>query len=385
MILNSDKPRIVHYVRAATGSVIKLPLQFLQLFTGSKSFRDNPILGSWLLNRMGLHVARVIVAAVVTRFRFLCLQGFAASEHRATYLRDGYLKIENFLPLEEFESLKNELQAVDGEVRQCVQGDTLTQRILLDDNSLSTLPGCTSLLADRAFSRLLRYTASRNTSPIYYLQCIRSNAVDGEQDPQRNLHSDTFHSTMKAWLFLDDVSDRNGPFTYVPGSQRLTLKRLKWEYHQSLSGSRLKDSYGARGSLRIDEKDLPGLGLQQPVAFKVPANTLIIGDTHGFHRRGAATEVSSRMELWAFSRTNPFNPWPGLNIDLYRRLSHYAIKKYLLQQDKKANRKGMRASWHRVANDTMHRDTMHRVENPQQPEVLPVSSGAGKADSAEVA
>jgi len=120
-------------------------------------------------------------------------------------------------------------------------------------------------------------------------------------------------------------------------------------------GSRLKNSYGARGSLRIDEAELSSLGLPQPVAFKVPSNTLIIGDTHGFHRRGEATQVSSRMELWAFSRTNPFNPWPGLNIDWYRQVSHFAIKKYLSAQDKKAQKKGMRASWHLVPSDTMQR------------------------------
>ena len=350
-------PDSAHYISKVV-SLLKLPLQCLQLFTGSKSFRDNPILGSWILNLAGLHVARVIAAAAVTRFRFLCLSGFASREQRTSYLRDGFLKIENFLPLEEFEQLKNELKGVDGDVRQCVQGDTLTQRILLDDATLDGLPACSGLLADQTFGRLMRFTAARNTSPVYYLQCIRSNAIDGAQDPQRNLHSDTFHSTMKAWLFLDNVTDENGPFTYVPGSHRLTFKRLKWEYQQSLSGSRLKDSYGARGSLRIDESALPELGLPQPLAFRVPSNTLIVADTHGFHRRGEATHVSSRMEIWAFSRTNPFNLWPGLNIDWYRQISHYAIKKYLEIQDKKAQRKGMRSSWHRVATNTMKR-TVH--------------------------
>ena len=349
MTRNPDSARYISRVV----SLLKLPLHCLQLFTGCKSFRDNPILGSWILNLAGLHVARVFVAAAVTRFRFLCLSCFASREQRTSYLRDGFLKIENFLPPEEFEKLKNEVKGVDGDVRQCVQGDTLTQRILLDDSTLDRLPACSSLLADQTFSRLMRFAAARNTSPVYYLQCIRSNAIEGAPDPQRNLHSDTFHSTMKAWLFLDNVTDENGPFTYVPGSHRLSFKRLKWEYQQSLSGSRLKDSYGARGSLRIDESELPELGLPQPLAFRVPSNTLIVGDTHGFHRRGVATQVSSRMEIWAFSRTNPFNPWPGLNIDRYRQISHYVIKKYLEIQDKKAQRKGMRSSWHRVATNTM--------------------------------
>jgi len=215
MFRSPGKSLYVRNIAVQVVSLLKVPVQCLQVFTGCKSFRDNPILGSWLLNLLGLHVFRVITAAVVTRFRFFCLSGFATREQRENYLRDGFLKIENFLPAAEFDNLKSELESVQGEVRQCVQGDTLTQRILLDDSSLDMLPSCRQLLVDRTFGRLMRYTSSRNTSPVYYLQCIRSNAVDGVADPQRNLHSDTFHSTMKAWLFLDNVTDENGPFTYV--------------------------------------------------------------------------------------------------------------------------------------------------------------------------
>ena len=167
MILKSDKIHLLRKALAAAGLALKLPLQVLQLFSGSKSFRDNPILGSWLLNRMGLHVARVVIAAGVTRFRFLCLRGFVSNEQRVKFLRDGYIKIENFLPVEEFANLKKEVATVDGDVRQCVQGDTLTQRILLDDESLEALPGCKSLLASKTFGRLMRFTASKNTCLLY--------------------------------------------------------------------------------------------------------------------------------------------------------------------------------------------------------------------------
>ena len=51
--------------------------------------------------------------------------------------------------------------------------------------------------------------------------CLR-HACDGPPDPQTALHADTFHPTVKAWLFLTDVAADAGPFTYVPGSHRLT-------------------------------------------------------------------------------------------------------------------------------------------------------------------
>ncbi len=335
-------------------AVLKFPVYLAQIFTGAKSFSANPVIGNRVLNVMGLHVFRTVLAAAVTRFRFLCLRNFIGPGQRAAFHRDGYILVKNYLPDEEFTALNTEIRSLKGEVRECVQGDTLTHRILLTDKVLSALPACRRLLSSAGFGKLLKYAASRNSSPIYYVQSIKSNVVDGAPDPQRTLHSDTFHSTMKAWLFLDDVSDRNGPFTYVSGSQRLTLKRLLWEYRNSVKGSTLENSYAARGSLRVTDDDLGEMGLEQPTVFKVPANTLVIANTNGFHRRGAATEASNRLEIWAYSRTNPFNPVPGFDLSLYKKLSHFAIERYLARKDKIAAKNGSVASWHLVDENALH-------------------------------
>ena len=200
------------------------------------------------------------------------------------------------------------------------------------------------------------------------MQNVKSNARDADADPQRHLHSDTFHATMKAWLFLDDVGDHNGPFTYVAGSHKLTWQRLKWEYHKSVEGSSQANSYGSRGSLRVADDELEAMGMPAPSLFKVPANTLVIADTHGFHRRGAASEKSSRLEIWAYSRANPFNPLIGFNLQWYNKLSHKVIDKYLKRQDRIAAAKGMRASWHLIDSSEMFGNTVKMTDaaNDQQ-------------------
>ena len=38
--------------------IIRAPLWLAQLVTGAKSFRDNPVIGSYRLNQMGLHALR---------------------------------------------------------------------------------------------------------------------------------------------------------------------------------------------------------------------------------------------------------------------------------------------------------------------------------------
>ena len=89
-----------HLTRILT--VLKYPIYAAQIFTGAKSFKANPIIGSRRLNRLGLHVFRVVLAAGVARIRYLCLSPFASREHRKAFLRDGFLVIPNYLPSDEF-------------------------------------------------------------------------------------------------------------------------------------------------------------------------------------------------------------------------------------------------------------------------------------------
>ena len=65
---------------------------------------------------------------------------------------------------------------------------------------------------------------------------------------QRALHRDTFHSAIKLWLFLEDVTDADGPFEYVPGSHRMTRARYHWEHRKA----RVAADKRLGGSFRID-------------------------------------------------------------------------------------------------------------------------------------
>jgi hypothetical protein len=55
------------------------------------------------------------------------------------------------------------------------------------------------------------------------------------------------------------------------------------------------------------------MGLPPPVALAVPANTLVVADTFGFHARGPSVRPTRRVEIWAYGRRNPFLPWTGLD------------------------------------------------------------------------
>jgi Phytanoyl-CoA dioxygenase (PhyH) len=169
------------------------------------------------------------------------------------------------------------------------------------------------LLRDPEWRGLVRYVGSRDAAPVVWIQSLLRHACDGPPDPQTALHADTFHPTMKAWLFLTEVAEDAGPFTYVPGSHRLTPARLDWERRMSLKARQAPDKDTREGSFRIGIGELAGLGLPPPRAFAVPTNTLVVADTFGFHARGPSIGRSLRVEIFAYGRRSPFLPWTGLD------------------------------------------------------------------------
>ena len=63
----------------------------------------------------------------------------------------------------------------------------------------------------------------------------------------------------------------------------------------------------------IAPETLAALGLPPPQAIAVPSNTLVVADTFGFHARGPSALPTTRVEIWAMARRNPFLPWAGFD------------------------------------------------------------------------
>lgn len=326
---------------------VKAPWWLVSLASSSSSFIDNPILGSQFFNELGLHAKRVTLAAQLTAQRRQSLAHCISADDKAFFHENGFVIKENFLATADFEGLQRELLAREFEARETLQGDTVTRRIALDGSVLTDLPHTRQLLQNPVWRGLLAYIGSFNAQPLIYLQAILSNVRVHRPDPQTSLHADTFHSSVKAWLFLTDVAEDEGPFVYVPGSHRLTPERLAWERKRSLNAAS-SDRMSARGSLRIREKELKALGLPAPKLFAVKKNTLVVADTFGFHARGPSVRPSTRVELWAFSRRNPFLPLTGFDPLKLPVLQDHVIPLYWWGLDQMEARGWRRNPWRRV-------------------------------------
>jgi hypothetical protein len=289
-----------------------MPFWMAQVFSQEKFFARNPIIGNLWLNEHGLHTARVAVAYRLAQARRRRLARLIPEDDRRHFDRDGFIVKRDFLPAHIFEALAAQVRALRAPAREMAEGDTITRHIALDPGVLDKVPGVRHLLGSE-YRNLISYAGSSAAMPMVYLQTILSSARAGTPDPQTDLHTDTFHPTAKAWLFLTDVAADAMPFVYVPGSHILTPQRLAWEHRMAVAASGGSSQDPSKLVRAIAPDTLAALGLPPPRVIAVPANTLVVADTFGFHARGPSARPTTRVEIWAMGRRNPFLPWAGLD------------------------------------------------------------------------
>ena len=228
-------------------------------------------------------------------------------EDRAAFDRDGFVAKRNFLDPETFARLKEQTLNYQARPARWCRATRSRGGSPSMARPAARCREVDALLRRKDWSGLMRYVGSyRSGTALLCPDHPVSHVKDAAPDPQTNFHADTFHPSVKAWFFLTDVAEDEGPFCYVPGSHRLTPERIAWEREMSIGAADHSDRYSARGSFRASAADLERMKLPKPVAFAVPANTLVVGDTVGFHARGFSARPSRRVEIWAYGRRNPF-------------------------------------------------------------------------------
>lgn len=304
-------------LRARLRQTLLMPFWIAQVATQEKFFARNPVIGSRRLNERGLHTARTQIAHRLAAGRRARLAGRLDPADRAAFDRDGFIVKQDFLPSPVFRDLVAQVKACRAPAREMVEGDTVTRHIALDAEVLNQVPAARTLIGMPLYRDLIFYAGSFAAAPMIYIQTILSGVRNGPTDPQTDLHTDTFHPTVKAWLFLNDVEADSMPFVYVRGSHRLTEERLDWERRMSIAASRKAGDDYRRGEPQliraVSRADLAAMRLPEPSSIAVPANTLVVADTFGFHARGSSARPTQRVEIWAFGRRNPFLPWSGLD------------------------------------------------------------------------
>lgn len=300
------------------------------ILSTTKSFSD-PWVGHRALNLAGLHPLRMLIADACQKVRARATP--VPERWRATISTlhaEGVVAVNDVLAPDAFRAAQREAAAeIERTLRlfpprenrapkasrrkeffepgnyDLFDGGTLNRFLAL---APERLPLTASFVGSDDIMGLYGSILHEETRPaMVQLQYLRHDRID-VVDPQKSLHRDTFHPVFKWWFFFDPVTPENGPFEYVIGSHKATMARLAWEYRRSLAETAKGGLTG--GSFRIRPEELARLDLPQATPFCLPANSLLIANTRGFHRRGAARQGAVRTALHGGRRPNPFRLRP---------------------------------------------------------------------------
>lgn len=231
-----------------------------------------------------------------------------AHERAASYLSNvmldsGIAKFENFLGAE----LAKEIEA---EILDSTVKDGRKTHTLLVNRSGPSFRAKEKLwsVVKGFYHERMTERVERVFSDQTYLQHIKNEPDDG--DDQKVFHSDTFFPCVKFWYFPAKVEINEGPFWYVPYSAKLTPELVKWHEDRV---AELKDGRASawrgtghrEGSFRIGQQEIRSLGLMEaPVC--VEADTLVVANVFGFHKRGDVDKPTHRVSIHGSIRLSPF-------------------------------------------------------------------------------
>lgn len=258
-----------------------------------------------LLNVLGVQVVRTVAARVMYNIRPVSVDPLIR-DRIAELRREGVTVWPDFLPREAFDAVRCEFLAILDLARTGVRDEQhgRNRLELMDVLELGErLPATCSVLAASPLLMLLEAAEKRPLKSLRAnatLERLVQGAGNGDPDPQVRLHSDAFYNTHKAWLYLTDVTPDAAPLVYVRRSHRVTAALLGHAYRASYRFTRGDDH-----SRRISAEEVSDGGLHETV-FTCGANTLVVANTCGYHRRLDGRPGATRDALHVSLRANPF-------------------------------------------------------------------------------
>jgi len=303
-------------------------MSVFELLSRKKSFASRWI-GNPYLNRWGLHKARIGLSNTCLGLRRL--QCLTHPEYYQKFLDDGVVAIPDFLAEATFAALKAEAlqhfkmaeaespltaharsqgfgqkQDIKGGFDR-FDGGTLNRFLKISE---AQTPNCFDFSNQLGLRQLYGKSAGTRASVNkFWLYQTMHGDEQGNPDDQKLTHRDTFHSAVKLWFFVEDVTPEQGPLEYSIGSHKMTPERMQWEYNKSIFASSEQAGMRKGGAFRAGAVDMEIMGYGPLTPLPVKANTLVLADIRGFHRRGPAKAGSQRFGIYANFRPHPFSPF----------------------------------------------------------------------------
>lgn len=157
------------------------------------------------------------------------------------------------------------------------------------------------LIANDKFINLMQMTLGDCSVKFDKIE-IQNLLANRGDDLNCQSHFDTYHTAVKSWTYLTDITIEHAPFHISPGTHINNEKRLRFMYNLSIN---MTPSLYATPGRYIDREHI----FDEPAPILGDKYTTIIANVSAFHKRGNGKEGFSRKSAYAkILRKNPFRP-----------------------------------------------------------------------------
>ena len=269
---------------------------------------NKKVLNSLILNLLGFQPFRYVLGKTLYWLKLKITKNYNLEDNISTeVIKLGYAKKNNFLSQEEFLKIKKEYNQAINEVKKEANIKKKSDinhytKLKIDENTKDKYPAIHNLKDNLVLKNIFKGCELKSD---IHISCMleKIEVFDNTiHDENRDFHYDTFHNTFKAWLFLNNVSEKQGPFHIIPESHKFSIKRFFSEYWFSILYS-LKIIN--EGSFRVDKKKKIKLS-KESIKAEVLENTLVVANTHGLHCRGDAENGAIREAIHFWTREHPY-------------------------------------------------------------------------------
>ena len=269
----------------------------IRIFSGDKTVRGTA------LNLFGAQVLRMLTARSLYAARSAPVDN-DIQDYVNEVKREGMIAIPDFLKPEQFNAVREEYLNIFRNTSRSqilTRGSNTVELIFLKDLNQADAKDAGKYFFYNPKLRAIFHALEKQ--PLDSLRATMSFELltqhDGDTaDPETKFHNDIFYNTHKAWLYLDDVAEENGPLVYVKRSHHLSPCQLLYVYKESLGKN--------EGSRRITPQEIVRRELTETRCV-CARNTLVIANTFGYHRRMRGKPGNQRHALNISARiTSPF-------------------------------------------------------------------------------
>ena len=260
--------------------------------------------GPLTANRLGLQLFRVLKDRALWHTRSFELTTPEAREAYETIERDGIVVIPDFLSDADHALVQEEYAASRKDPAEGTTyfGPNFGAKELYTSDHPERYPHTNRLLRDNklilevAAAVPRRQQTYRPATHFFTVEKGNPDEAHVDLDGAQFVHPDRHYPFVKAFYYINDVDETNSPYCYAPGSHKIDLRRLVFEYVHSVTWSkggrdpfhnvRTEEGIEQEKELRdLCEKYLADRGYPcKPIMAK--ANTLVLSNNCGFHRRG---------------------------------------------------------------------------------------------------